>query len=286
MKKRSWMLFTVMVIIWGLNWAVMKVGLRFIDPLNLVMQRLSLASVALLPVLILRRRLLPRDFNTWLKMILLSLINAFGILSTNLGLMYEASGLSSLLTYTQPIFVFCLAVSFLGEKATLTKVFGVILGFLGVFTLYASRLSSSTNYSSVSILLLILGAFLWAVTVIYYKKLLSHVDPVIMNIIQFPIGSIFLLALILIFWKINFSFHVAYIFSLIYISVLASALAASIWLFLIREEETIIVSTSSFLVPAIALIFGSLFLKEPVSFPLLIAFMLILVGIYFVNRGR
>ncbi len=275
-----------MVIIWGLNWAAMKVGLSFVDPLNLVMQRLSLASVALLPVLILRRRLLPRDFNTWLKMILLSLINAFGILSTNLGLMYEASGLSSLLTYTQPIFVFCLAVSFLGEKATLTKVFGVILGFLGVFTLYANKLFSSTNYSSVSILLLILGAFLWAVTVIYYKKLLSHVDPVIMNIIQFPIGSIFLLALILIFWKINFSFHVAYIFSLIYISVLASALAASIWLFLIREEETIIVSTSSFLVPAIALIFGSLFLKEPVGFSLLIAFMLILVGIYFVNRGR
>lgn len=282
MKKRSYILFTITVIIWGLNWMVMKIGLKFVDPLNLVMQRLSLASIALLPALILRRRFIPKDFSTWLKIILLGLINAFSMLSTNIGLMYESSGLGAMLTYTQPIFVFCLAVLFLGEKASLPKIFGVILGFLGIFTIYSNKISSIN--SPISLFLLILGAFLWAVTIVYYKKILSYVDPAIINIVQFPIGSIFLLIIILFFWKVNFSLDARFIFSLIYMSVFASALAASIWLLIIREEETIVVSTSSLIVPAIALVFGFLFLKEPIGFPLLLGFTLIIVGIYILTH--
>lgn len=283
MRKRSWLLFTLMALLWSLNWVVMKVGLKFVDPLNLVMQRLLLSSIILSPTLIWRRKNLPRDKFTWLKIGVLSLINAIGMASTNIGLLHETSGLSSLLTYTQPLFVFCLAVPFLGEKISLTRVFGVISGFLGILTLYVGRLRSQINLSS-PFLFLILGAFLWALTVIYYKKFLSHVDPAIINITQFSIGAAFLLSIILTFEEPAFSSNALYILALLYMSALGSAAASTIWLILIKEEETAVVSTSSLIIPAMALILSWIFLGESIEQTTLLGLMLILTGIHLVNK--
>jgi drug/metabolite transporter (DMT)-like permease len=73
--------------------------------------------------------------------------------------MYENSGLSSLVTYTQPLFVFCLAVLFLGEKASVIRVLGALTGFLGVIILYAEKISLTMNLLN-PIFFLIFGAFL------------------------------------------------------------------------------------------------------------------------------
>jgi len=282
MKRRSWILFTLMALIWGSNWSVMKIGLRFVSPLNLVMQRFLFASIALLPVLLLKRKRAPKDHWTWTKLVLLALINAVGVTSTNIGLLYEFSGLSSMLTYTQPLFVFCLAIPFLGEKATIIKVLGIILGFLGVVALYVER--SFSMVLSNSILFLILGAFLWAVSIIYYKKTLSYVDPTIVNIVQFPIGTFFLLAATLILGELTFNMNLTYMLSIFYISVFGSAIGFTIWLFLIREEEAIIVSASSLIIPAMALFFGWLFLGETFGLLSLLGVILIFTGIYLVNK--
>ncbi|MEM3479296.1 MAG: DMT family transporter, partial [Candidatus Bathyarchaeia archaeon] len=133
-------------------------------------------------------------------------------------------------------------------------------------------------------LFLIAGAFLWAVTTIYYKKFLTHVNPEIVNVVQFPIGTVFLITVTSMLDKLTFSVDITYILSILYIAILGSAVASTIWLALIRIEEATIVSTSSLAVPAAALFFGWIFLKEPVRPSLLLGFALILTGIYLVNK--
>lgn len=283
LRRRSYFLFTLMVLIWGLNWTAMKVGLKFVNPLNLVAQRLLLASVALSPTLIWKRRNLPRDVCTWLRLLMLSLINAIGMASTNIGLLYESSGLSSLLTYTQPLFVFCLAILFLNEEISGIKVLGVAIGFVGVASLYISKFYFQAVFLE-SFLLLILGAFLWAVTVIYYKKFLSNVEPTIVNVIQFMIGSAFLTPLAFMIDGLAFSWDALYLFSILYISLLGSAMASTIWLLLLRDEEVTVISTSSFIVPVIAVLFGWLFLGESIAYNSILSVILVLSGIYLVNK--
>jgi drug/metabolite transporter (DMT)-like permease len=272
-----------MALLWSSNWVVMKIGLRFVDPLNLVMQRLLLSSIILSPTLIWKRKNIPRDKFTWFKIGLLGLINAICMTSTNIGLLYESSGLSSLLTYTQPLFVFCLAVFFLDEKISLTRISGVIAGFSGILVLYAGRIRSQINFSS-PFLFLILGAFLWALTVIYYKRFLSRVDPAIINFIQFSVGAVFLLPVVFMLEEPAFSNNISYILSLLYMSALSSAAASTVWLILIKEEEATVVSTSSLIVPAMALIFSRIFLGEDIERSTLLGLMLILTGIYLVNK--
>lgn len=58
----------------------------------------------------------------------------------------------------------------------------MILSFLGTVILYIDKI----------LIFLILGAFIWAVTVVYYKIFLRDMKPVIANIIQFLVGSAFL----------------------------------------------------------------------------------------------
>jgi len=90
------------------------------------------------------------------------------------GLVRESSGIGAVITYTQPLLVLCLASLFLNEKITGNKILGVAVGFTGVVILFLNTAGSFTLGSG---LIMFFAAFLWTVSVIYYKKLLNHVDP-------------------------------------------------------------------------------------------------------------
>ncbi|KYH40430.1 MAG: hypothetical protein AYL32_011590 [Candidatus Bathyarchaeota archaeon B26-2] len=229
------------------------------------------------------REKVPRDRETLVKLLLLSLINAFGIISTNTGLVYEKSSIGAVLTYTQPLFVFCLAVLFLKEKSKLSRLLGILIGFSGVLILYLRGDLSITNFSYPS-LLLIVGAFTWAVTIVYYKKLLSHVNPVVTNIFQLSVGAIILSALSIPIEGFSFPINETYILLVLYMSLASSSLAMTLWVFLLREEEATVLSTTSFIVPAVALIFGWFFLGENLELNSLLGFILIMTGVYLVNK--
>jgi len=214
---------------------------------------------------------------------MLGVINAASILSTNIGLVYEKSGISSVLTYTQPLFVFCLAVPFLKEKSSITRLAGMLVGFVGVLVLYLERILSSTPPSQ-PLAFLLLGAFFWAVTIVYYKKALSHVNPVATNVVQFAVGVIPLSVLALTFEGFSFIITGTYLLIVLYMSVFASAIALTLWVLLLKEEEATVVSASSFAVPMVALVFGWLFLGEVTEPQSILGLVLILAGVYLVNR--
>jgi drug/metabolite transporter (DMT)-like permease len=284
MKRfRNWLLFMLVVLLWSSNWAVMKSGLKVANPLTFVMHRFFFASIALSPFLILLRGRIPRDKDTWIRLLLLSIVNTAGILSTNIGLVYEKSGIGAVLTYTQPLFVFCLAVPFLKEEMSPRRIMGIVAGFVGVAFLYLERIASPTTISY-SVLFLLLGAFLWAITVIYYKRALTHLDPIVANVIQLVVGLLVLSIATIAFGELSFVMSGTYLSIVLYMSVGASAVAMTIWMFLVREEEAIVVSASSFIVPMAALIFGWLLLQETVELKSIVGFILISLGIYLVNE--
>ncbi|HIE18396.1 TPA: EamA family transporter [Candidatus Bathyarchaeota archaeon] len=141
-------------------------------------------------------------------------------------------------------------------------------------------LDSLTN----SIFFLLLGAFLWAVSTVYYKKLLSHVDPIIVNIFQMSFGALLLGLPLIASGELIFPTSADYLMRVLYASIGASAIAFTIWIHLLREEEATVLSSSSLIVPMIALFFGWLLLEEIVEFQALIGAVLIILGVYLVNR--
>jgi len=282
-RLRNWLLFLVVVLIWSSNWPVMKSGLNYVDAFNFVLHRLALSTIALSPLLIYYRTRIPNSRRDLAKLFLLGVISTVGIVATNTGLVYEGSGISAILTYTQPLFVFCIAAIFLKEEVKAIRLIGVLIGFTGVIILSikGGQFVESFTYST---LLLIIGAFLWALSIVYYKRFLNHIDPIIANIAQLGVGALLLALISLPSGLFNFPTSMEYIPLLLYASIGATTIALTIWMFLLREEEAVVLASSSFIIPIVALIFGFILLGEIVGPTSLLGAALTLTGVYLVNR--
>jgi len=284
-RLRNWLLFFIVVLLWSSNWSVMKSGLTHAEPLTFVFHRFLISSLSLSPAIILLSKKIPRTRGDLARLLVLSMINAFGILSTNIGLVGEKSGLSAVVTYTQPLFVFCMAVPILNERASIDRILGILIGFLGVVAISA-RGKTLINGLTSSILFLLLGAFLWAASTIYYKKFLGHVEPLMANLFQLSFGAALLGLIGMSPGKLLFPASTEYLLSVLYASIGASAVAFTLWIHLLREEEATVLSSSSLVVPMVALFLGWLLLGETVEPQSLIGAALVMFGVYLVNRAE
>lgn len=261
----------------------MKICLSYVPPMTFVLHRFLLSVAVLLPFFIFLRNRLPRDNETLVRMLVLCLIFVSIIALQALGLSQENSGITAVLSYTQPLFIFCLAVPTLQEQVTIAKLLGVVVGFTGVVILSLDRIYVF-NIESVAILLA--SAFLWAVQALYYKKYLRHIDPFATQFLQLSVGVVPLLAWSLITSSLTFSFSISYVELLFYSSVGALAAGNIIYLLLLQHEEATTLSGSTLIIPTVALIIGRFILGESLNSESLLGALLTLAGICLVNLNR
>lgn len=281
---RNWILFLFVVSVWASGWSVMKVSLTYVDPLNFALQRFAFSALALSPLLIYVRSRIRMDKRTVMKLLLLGAVNTSAIVPMYWGLVYETSGIGAILTYTQPLFVFCLSVLFLRSRAKPARLLGALVGFSGVIVLSVGRAGSLQVSANIGDVLLLLGAFLWAVAVVYYKKSLSDVDPVLTTVIQQALGAVIVAPLALSVKGFSFPLTQPYPVMVLYLAIFGSGITVCLWLYLIGEEDVTVLSLSSFLVPMVAVFLGWLLLAENIQPISLLGMAMILTGLYLTNR--
>lgn len=281
MKLSNLLVFVLLALLWGTGWSATKIALGYVSSATFLLQRFVLSTIVMFPFILALRKRVPRDAKTFGKVLVLCSINTFGVIATNIGLVGESSGMGAVLTYTQPLFVFCLAVPFLNEKLKVFKLGGTAVGFVGVVLLFFGSVSSLTLASSV---IMIFGAFLWAVTIIFYKRFLSHVDSFVTNFFQWAFGILPLAALSVYSGDFLFPKEATYLGVILYTAVGSACVGWTIWLFLLGREDATVVSGSSFIVPMVALFSGWLFLGEGMTPESIIGSALVLLGVFLVNK--
>lgn len=271
-----------MASLWAFSWPLTKIALNYVPPMTLVFHRFVLSAASLFPFALLLKKKLPKERHLLLRLFFFSALYVSFLVTQVIGLGQENSGIVSMVTYTQPLFVFCLAVPFLREKTSVTKILGTTIGFAGVIVLFVGRIG---YFSFDAVLITLFGAFSWATSIVYYKKSLSQVDPFVAQLFTSCIGA-FLLATLNLTTKWSISTNVYYVLILVYVSVGTLALGTVIWLHLLRKEEATVLSGSSLIVPAMALLFGFLILGETISMESVVGCFFTLLGIYMVNLKR
>jgi O-acetylserine/cysteine efflux transporter len=283
LKSRNVPLLIVVVLLWGSNYSLVKMGLGFVSPSTLLLERFLISLAVLFPLFLVLRKKLPRDVGTLAKLAI------YGVLYTSVnaaqlvGMVGESSGISAVITYTQPLFILGMAAPFLNERITINKILGAVIGFTGVAILLINQMNSFTLESS---LVLLLTAFLWAISVVFYKKFLSLADPFIAVFLQMIIGSVLFIALDLGIGSLIFPTNTEYVAIVLYSSIAGLAIANLLWLRLLREEEATTLSSSVLLVPAVALLFGLGLLGENLGFESLLGSALTLGGVFLANLSR
>lgn len=135
--RRAYGLLGAVILFWGANWPIMKIGLGYIPPLWFGTARIVLGATALFAILAVngQLRLPPRRDLPVLFSVGLFQMAGFMVL-VNLGLLHVEAGRSAVLAYTTPLWVAPGAVLVLGERLTRFKLLGVALGLFGLTVLF------------------------------------------------------------------------------------------------------------------------------------------------------
>ena len=168
----AWVLLVLVVVIWGTNWPIMKIGLRSIDPLWFTAARLAIALIAISILLLFLGRL-KRPHRQDFPIVLGVGVMQFAAFVTliNLGLTEVNAGRAALLAYTTPLWVTPGAYFFLKEPISRMKLVGASVGLCGLLILF-NPLGFDWNDASVvkGNGLLLLAALVWALSILHIRK--------------------------------------------------------------------------------------------------------------------
>jgi O-acetylserine/cysteine efflux transporter len=153
MKPRHLLLALVVVFFWGVNFAIIKLGLRQISPLGLGVIRFVLAAFPW--IFFIRRPQIPLSSLALYSLLIFAL--QFGFLFTGMKVGASA-GLASLVMQLQVFFTIGFAVLFLAERPTRWQLLGALFAFGGI-AVVAANLGGDVTLAGLS--LLILGAMSW-----------------------------------------------------------------------------------------------------------------------------
>ncbi len=289
-SSKDWLLLLFLLIVWGLNYAAIKVGLEYSAPLAFSFYRMLVGTIASIPLLLRSWKSL-KKFNrkTFLAALLLAV--SASVLFQGFWFLGEAlvpAGLTAVVIYTYPLFTVIFTKLFLSDKLTALKVLGIVAGFTGIFLVLTSgRLNVSVD--PYGIVLLLISAISFAASFVVYRRWLTSFDRLALNSVQ-----LFFATSILLVWTLlsnapsllqtKFT-NVDFLVALLFTGILGTTFAYVIWMTLVSRRGPIWVSTWLFLVPVIALASSVLFLGETIDLIQSLGFVIVLAGLGAVSRG-
>lgn len=246
MASKGYLYLIGVIIVWGLSFPLSKLALSFMSPFVLTFIRFLVGGTILL--------IYARGLVYGKKEIINAILNvAIFVILLNIAINFSSNpALTSVLVYTQPIFVIVIA-RLLGESVRLDQIIGVIVAFSGILI---SVDSTSFDLGSV---MAIFAAILWAIGTIYYSKM--KVNNVIkLNAFMSLFSSIFVIPILPFSGYIKL--NVYGILLAILVAFLAQSLGFILWFNGVRELGPSVASSVVILVPVSAYLFTFLILGK------------------------
>jgi drug/metabolite transporter (DMT)-like permease len=186
------------------------------------------------------------------------------------------------LNATSPLFGTVVAAVWVKERLTIGRMLGFVLGFAGVAVLVGWKTFVATPSFFAAIAAGLMAALLYAIAAPYAKRQLSGVPPLMIATMSQLSAALFLLP------ALPFTVPKAVPTPAIMLSVLALALFSTavayiLYFRLIRNVGSTKALTVTYLIPAFAMVWGAVILKEPIASSMMFGCGLILLGTAIAN---
>lgn len=254
------------VLIWGLNFVVMKLGLQTLSPMLLGALRFMMASLPF--VLFVKPPPVPARYV--LAYGLAQGLGQFGLLFLGLKLGMTA-GMASVVMQTQAFFTLVFAVAMLNEKARPSQWAGLALAFAGLLVIALGRGEGAGQMTLAGLVLTVGAALMWALSNLVVRKAAQAVPgykplPFIVWSSLVPIVPFVLLAwwsegraALAMQWQ---AMDGKALMAVLYLALLATLLAYSWWTELLQRHPAGRITPFSLLVPVVGLLAAMLLLGE------------------------
>ncbi len=262
--------------------AIRHLGETF-SPGALSLGRLVVGSLALGVVLAMRGWTPPRR-RDWPALIAIGLL-WFGLynVALNAGELRVDAGTAAMLIQLSPVLVAVLAAVFLGEKATPALGLGLLVAFAGV-VLIATSTAEHGDRDPVGVLLCLLSAAAYAVSLILQKPLVGRLPAIQVTWVACTVGAVACLPFAgdLVHDAGNAS--AADLGWVVFLGVFPTAIAFSTYAFALSHMSAGNLSVTTYLVPPITVAISWVFLAEVPAAMAYVGGALALIGVALARR--
>ena len=282
--------FFAIYIIWGSTYLLNKISVSQLPPFFLASVRFLFASMIIfiiakslgISLFVSKKQLLNTTIAGFL---FLTMGNGLAVLA----LKYLDSGFAALEISAQPLVILIMMRVFQGKTIKLMSYIGVVLGFIGIFLLVSQKEIINKEGQILGMILIFVCMLSWAYASIFVGKADLPKNSFVNTGYQMLTGGIMLGIISLVLnesWSLPTTWHPEVQWAMIGLIVFGSIIAFTSFNYLLKEVSPEKVATSTYVNPIIALILGWWVLNEHISLRSIIAAVVLLTGVYFINTKR
>ena len=283
----DYILLTLLSIIWASAFFNIKIATESFGPMTIAFLRVFFGSI---PVLILcfYKKIVIEAFSKdwhWFAMIgFINLVAPFFLIAY--GVKSVQSNLAAILMSTTPLSSTILGHFYTkNEKFNFIKTIGILIGFSGIVFLFSDNLLIDEN-NFTSALLILLGSTCYVIGGVLTLKISKKKNE---NVT----GSILIWATIILIPLVSFieqpwelTPRLDSTISVIYLGLVSTGIAWLLRFRILVKNGLIFQSQVSYLIPIFGTILSYIFLKELITFKVLISLIAVVLGIYFVKKAN
>ena len=285
-KLIDYILLTFLALIWASAFFNIKIATNSFGPVTIAFLRVFFGAI---PVLLLcfykkiKIEAFSKDWH-WFAMIgFINLVAPFFLIAY--GIKEVQSNLAAILMSTTPLSSTILGHFFTNnEKFNFVKTIGILIGFSGIVYLFSDNLLINDN-NFISALLILLGSTCYVIGgVITLKISKKKNENVTGSILIWAV--IILIPIVLILekpWEVTPTTEAT--ISVIYLGLVATGLAWLLRFRILKNNGLIFQSQVSYLIPIFGIILSYIFLKEMITYKVLVSLFAVVIGIYFVKKS-
>ncbi len=284
-KQLRWIYLTILALIWGSSFILIKKGLLALSALQVGALRIVFSSVFLLLIGFKSLFLIPK--NLWKYVALTALFGSFipafffAIAQTQI-----ASSVSSVLNSLTPLNTLIIGVLFFKIDFQKRQIWGVLIGLFGTFLLVYTGAVNNPGQNYFYAIFILLASFCYAINVNLVKRYLSGLSPLSISTGNF---SVMLLPALSILFFSGFGqlvwndVVVKSVCFILILGVVGTGIATILFFKLIQISSAVFATSVTYLIPVVAFFWG-LFDNEILSPIQFLGSFVVLLGVYLSAR--
>jgi len=281
MSLSDWTRVVALSILFGASFFLTEIALTGFSPWLIVLTRLVLAALALLAVCRATGRALPRDRRIWAGLAVMGVLNnALPFCLIAGGQVFITGAMTSVLIATTPIFTVLLAhVLTRDERLSWHKLFGVLLGVVGVAILLGPEFGNGPGTELIGQVAILGAALSYALAAIFGRRF-HGMDPVVASAGMVVCSSVLMMPVVAVF-EVEWTDRATYlsVMAIVTMAVLSTAVAYLLYFKILASAGATNLMLVTLLVPVSATALGVVFIGEPVTAAMAAGAVLIFAGL-------
>lgn len=275
------------MIVWGSTFVITKAAIMELPPLTLAFVRVTIGALVLVPFA-LPRIGSARDLPWRWLWAMGSIGVALYYVVFNLALVFTSASQGALVQSSIPAVTACIAMRWLGERASRKRVLGIALSIAGVIVVFAQGTQNNAAAPSPTLgnLLMFASVVTWGLYTAMAKRVAGY-DSMLITSVVTAIGSLLLLPLAAVeLWhrEMPTPSTDAWL-GASYLGVCASGAGYLLYNYSLKHMAASQVGVFTNLIPIVGVLTGVIALGEPLSWQAIAGGVIVMVGVVLTTRA-